>query len=114
MRDGVHLATDVYLPVESAALPVLLERIPYDKDGTNHADFSAADQTPLSQPELAQIFARHGYAFVLQDCRGRYGSEGVFRKSLAEAEDGEDTMAWIMDQPCDRKSVVKGKSVSVG
>ncbi|HEV7340513.1 MAG TPA: CocE/NonD family hydrolase [Sphingopyxis sp.] len=99
MRDGVHLATDVYLPVEGAALPVLLERIPYDKDGTNHADFSAADQTPLSKPELAQIFARHGYAFVLQDCRGRYGSEGVFRKYLAEAEDGEDTMAWIMDQP---------------
>lgn len=99
MRDGVHLATDIYLPAGAAALPVLLERTPYDKEGTNHADFSVADQIPRSKPEIARIFAAHGYAFVLQDCRGRYGSEGVFRKYMSEAEDGADTIAWIMDQP---------------
>lgn len=99
MRDGVHLATDIYLPADGSAMPVLLERTPYDKEGTNHADFSVADQIPRSKPEIAHIFAAHGYAFVLQDCRGRYGSEGVFRKYMSEAEDGADTIAWIMQQP---------------
>ncbi|WP_194954661.1 CocE/NonD family hydrolase [Sphingopyxis solisilvae] len=99
MRDGVRLATDIYLPADAAAQPVLLERTPYDKRGTNHADFSVADEVPRSKPEIARIFAAQGYAFVLQDCRGRYASGGVFRKYLAEAEDGADTIAWIMAQP---------------
>lgn len=99
MRDGVRLATDIYLPPDASALPVLLERTPYDKRGTNHADFSVADEVPRSKPEIARIFAAHGYAFVLQDCRGRYASEGTFRKYLSEAEDGADTIAWIMAQP---------------
>lgn len=99
MRDGVHLATDIYLAADASALPVLLERTPYDKAGTNHADFSVANDTPLSKPDIARIFASHGYAFVLQDCRGRYGSEGVFRKYMSEAEDGADTLAWIRAQP---------------
>ena len=43
MRDGVHLATDIYRPALDGKpvgekLPVLLERTPYDKTGTNHAD----------------------------------------------------------------------------
>ena len=101
MRDGVHLATDIYLPAssENMPLPVLLERTPYDKRGTNHADFSVANTAPLAKPEIARIFAARGYAFVLQDCRGRYASEGMFRKYLSEAEDGADTLAWIMRQP---------------
>ena len=53
MRDGVHLATDIYLPPADAALPVLLERTPYDKEGTNHADFSVAEPAPRSKPEIA-------------------------------------------------------------
>lgn len=99
MRDGVRLATDIYLPADATALPVLLERTPYDKEGTNHADFSVAEPVPKSKPEIARLFAAQGYAFVVQDCRGRYGSEGVFRKYMSEAEDGADTIAWIMAQP---------------
>ncbi|WP_439568458.1 CocE/NonD family hydrolase [Sphingopyxis sp.] len=101
MRDGVRLATDIYLPADAldAPLPVLLERTPYDKEGTNHADFSVAATDPLSKPEIARIFASYGYAFVIQDCRGRYASEGGFRKYLSEAEDGADTLAWIRAQP---------------
>lgn len=113
MRDGIHLATDVYLPAgyQGGALPVLLERTPYDKRGTNHADFSVANETPLSKPEIARQFAAQGYAFVLQDCRGRYRSEGAFRKYMAEAEDGADTAAWIMQQPwCDGRIGTLGLS----
>lgn len=115
MRDGIHLATDVYLPdgAGDAPLPVLLERTPYDKRGTNHADFSVADEVPLSKPEIARIFAANGYAFVLQDCRGRYASEGMFRKYLSEAEDGADTLAWIMRQPwCNGRIGTLGLSYS--
>jgi predicted acyl esterase len=36
---------------------------------------------------------------VVQDCRGRHGSEGRFEKYTAEAEDGFDTVAWIHAQP---------------
>lgn len=115
MRDGVHLATDIYLPAgaDNNAVPVLLERTPYDKGGTNHADFSVADPVPRSKPTIAADFAAHGYAFVLQDCRGRYGSEGVFRKYMSEAEDGADTVAWIMRQPwCNGRIGTLGLSYS--
>lgn len=100
MRDGVHLAADVYLPEGDAGpLPVLLERTPYDRRGTNHADRSATDPTPRSKPEIAAEYAASGYAYVLVDCRGRYGSEGVFTKYANEAEDGYDTLVWLEQQP---------------
>jgi len=100
MRDGVRLATDVYFPPNlTAAAPVLLERIPYSRRGTNGGDFTAADSVPQSKPEIARAFANAGYVYVLQDCRGRYDSEGEFVKYRNEGEDGVDTLAWIRAQP---------------
>lgn len=112
MRDGVRLAADIYLPEgEEGRLPALLERTPYDRRGTNHADRSAADPTPRSKPEIAAEFARGGYAYVLVDCRGRYGSEGVFTKYANEAEDGFDVMAWLVQQDwCDGRIGTLGLS----
>lgn len=111
MRDGVRLATDIYLPKGIGPFPVLLERTPYDKRGTNHGDFTRADPEPRSKPEIARWFAEAGYAFVLQDCRGRFGSEGVFTKYLSEAPDGADTLAWLLDQPwCDGRIGTLGLS----
>ncbi|RPH94096.1 MAG: CocE/NonD family hydrolase, partial [Lysobacterales bacterium] len=99
MRDGVHLAADVYRPTGAGPWPTLLERTPYNRAGTNHADVTAAQQVPLSKPEIAQWFASHGFAVLLQDCRGRYGSEGQFHKYVHEAEDGQDTLDWLTRQP---------------
>jgi putative CocE/NonD family hydrolase len=112
MRDGVHLATDVYLPSgHDGPFPVLLERTPYDKRGTNHGDRTLAAPVPVAKPEIAAQFVAAGYAYVLQDCRGRYGSEGTFTKYLAEGEDGEDTLAWIRQQPwCDGRVGTLGLS----
>lgn len=111
MRDGIRLATDVYLPAGDGPFPVLLERTPYDKYGSNHGDVTLADPEPRTKPEIARWFADAGYAFVLQDCRGRYGSEGVFTKYLDEAEDGVDTLAWLLDQPwCDGRIGTLGLS----
>jgi len=103
MRDGVRLATDIYKPAgKQGPFPVLLERTPYGKLETNKADRSAADPVPKSKPAIAAMFARAGYAYVLQDCRGRFTSEGVFTKYLSEGTDGVDTLAWLKAQKwCD-------------
>ena len=89
MRDGVRLATDVYLPArDGEALagpwPTLLTRTPYDK-----AAFAAE----------GDWWARRGYARVMQDVRGRFASEGDFYLLKNEAEDGYDTIEWLAAQP---------------
>jgi len=104
MRDGVHLATDIYRPAVDGQpletpLPVILERTPYDKAGTPRTEYSVKKPTPKSRVELAIHFVRLGYISVWQDCRGRYDSEGHFTKYLDEGEDGFDTMEWLVTQP---------------
>ena len=89
MRDGVKLATDVYRPAEGGHVPVLLSRLPYNKE------LPAVSQSAID----ALRAVRAGYAVVLQDCRGRFGSEGEFTPIFDEASDGADTVAWIAQQP---------------
>jgi len=112
MRDGVHLASDVYLPAGGdGPWTVLLERTPYGRRGTNHADRSRAEPQPEPKPAVAARFARAGFAYVLQDCRGRFDSEGEFTKYLNEQADGVDTLAWIRAQPwCDGRVATLGLS----
>jgi len=113
MRDGVTLEADVYLPEGEGPFPTLLERTPYGRRGANHADRTRADPVPKSKPEIARAFAAAGYAYVLQDCRGRYGSGGTFVKYLSEGADGVDTMAWLRSQPwCDGRIGTLGLSYS--
>lgn len=83
MRDGVKLGTDVYLPSPDGAFPVLLARTPYNK----------AIATGIGQDG-----ARHGYATVIQDTRGRFASEGANLAFDADVEDGSDTVEWIVRQ----------------
>jgi putative CocE/NonD family hydrolase len=104
MRDGVRLATDIYLPALGGAaiagrFPVILERTPYDKSGISRSERTAADPEPTDRAETARFFVRHGYAVIYQDCRGRYGSEGSFRKYLDDGADGYDTVVWLAAQP---------------
>ncbi|MEM9578405.1 MAG: CocE/NonD family hydrolase [Pseudomonadota bacterium] len=117
MRDGVRLATDIYMPRGSDGatpdkpLPVILERTPYDKAGTSRSERSRDAPEPMSRVDCATHLVAHGYIVIWQDCRGRYGSEGAFTKYLAEGEDGYDTMAWIVDQPwCNGKIGTMGLS----
>jgi putative CocE/NonD family hydrolase len=98
-RDGVGLAMDVYRPAQGGPFPVLLERTPYDKSAPSRSERTHAVAAPRSRAEVAAYFVRHGYAVIYQDCRGRYQSGGHFTKYLSEAEDGYDTLAWLMRQP---------------
>lgn len=89
MRDGVVLRGDLYRPPVGERFPVLLLRTYYDNQNSTYVDWAVR-------------FARAGYAVFLQDVRGRYDSDGVWRPYLDEAQDGYDTQEWIGRQPwCD-------------
>ncbi|MFC6714145.1 CocE/NonD family hydrolase [Branchiibius cervicis] len=89
MRDGVHLATDVYLPPgDDGPGPAILVRLPYDKDG---------EYTFL--PLVADYLSRRGYRVVVQDVRGKFRSEGVPLLFVNEVDDGYDTIDWLIQQP---------------
>jgi len=103
MRDGVHLATDIYRPkrhgqVVLKPLPVILERTPYGKTVVSRSELSVKDPVPKSRAEVARYFVSQGYVFVYQDCRGRYDSQGEFVKYLSDGLDGFDTCQWITHQ----------------
>lgn len=116
MRDGVHLAADLYSASpepEATALPVLLERTPYGRRTQRGSDQDRSD-APVPQPEdIARHFTEARYHVVRQDCRGRGDSEGTFVKYLGEGPDGADTIAWLRNQPwCDGRVVMTGVSYS--
>lgn len=90
MRDGVRLATDVYRPAGAGRFPVLVQRTPYDKD----------DPWPVATLMFSPIdAAARGYAVVVQDCRGRFASEGEWIPFVVEGPDGHDTIEWAARQP---------------
>lgn len=88
-RDGIGLATDVYLPAGPGPFPTILTRLPYGKT-----------EAYCAMPVIADLWNRRGYAAVVQDVRGKWGSEGVFEPNLArnEISDGYDTVDWIAKQ----------------
>ncbi len=86
MRDGVRLATEVYLPPESVA-PSIVMRTPYGR---------AASDTV----ELCYALACAGYAVISQDCRGTGESEPeTWEYYVYEREDSFDLVDWIVRQP---------------
>ncbi len=89
MRDGTVLRADVYRPQTSAALPVLLMRTIYDK----------RSGTPTFGSAHPAWFAAQGYVVAVQDCRGRYASDGDFYPYLHEMEDGYDSVEWAATLP---------------
>jgi len=90
MRDTVTLATDIYRPAEGGPFPVLITRLPYNKDLSQIIFHPMWDVFRLVQA---------GYAVVIQDTRGRFASEGEFNAFFDEDSDGVDTFAWAASQP---------------
>jgi len=100
MRDGVRLHTEIYAPRKAAEpLPFLFVRTPY---GTADDALGHSRQLASYSDMLAD-----GYIFVIQDIRGRYGSEGEFvmlrpprdhadPKAIDESTDAWDTVEWLL------------------
>lgn len=95
MSDGVTLLADHYYPTQASDRPgphpTLLMRQPYGRD--------IASTVVYAHPVW---FARHGYNVVIQDVRGRGGSEGDFYPFRHERQDGAETIVAIRQRPeCD-------------
>ena len=79
MRDGVRLATDIYRPKNVAKAPIIFSRTPY-----NFNSWGDGEQKTRTAERAYEAVSR-GYAYVVQNERGRYYSEGewgYFRCSL--------------------------------
>ena len=88
MRDGTKLAANVFLPEGKGPWPVILTRTPYLKDGVMYAS-----------PAGAKRFTGAGYAYVVQDVRGKGHSTGFYEAFAPDIEDGYDTVEGIAKEP---------------
>ncbi len=84
MRDGVNLATDVYVKKQTQPHGAILVRTPYNKNALEL---------------LGMTWALKGWTSVTQDMRGRFASEGDDTVFRSEHTDGPDTLAWMANQP---------------
>ena len=90
MRDGVKLATDLYLPDAEGAYQLILMRTPYDKN--------VFDSEPLYAHYTDYVEA--GYVVAIQDCRGANASEGCLNlNGKNEHLDGYDAVEYLAAQP---------------
>lgn len=85
MRDGTTLLADHYAPVGAGPRPAVLVRSPYGR---------GPQAAMMSRP-----YAERGYHVLLQSTRGTFGSGGQFMPAADEAADGQDTVAWMRQQP---------------
>ena len=92
MRDGVRLATDIYRPKGAGQVGTIFVRTPY-----NFNFWDVANGVPGNMSAMITAVKR-GYAYVVQNERGHYFSEGHY-DILGTRADGVDAMAWIAKQP---------------
>jgi putative CocE/NonD family hydrolase len=97
VRDGVHLQTVILTPVDAKGpLPILFRRTPY----------GVPDQAPTQVAANLKELEADGYIFVIQNLRGRFKSEGVFKltqqanladsTSTSETTDAYDSIDWLV------------------
>jgi len=87
-RDGVQLATDVYLPENATQHSAILVRTPYDK---------TSRYTALRYE--AEYYVSRGFVVVAQDVRGKFNSTGKTIPYAFDVDDAYDTVDWIAKQP---------------
>src|SRR6267142_2570301 len=108
MRDGVKLHTVILVPRGAKNAPILLTRTPYDAtDLTTHAHSSHLGPSLKGYDNALEVILEGGYIRVVQDVRGKYGSEGdyVMNRPLRgplnptavdHATDTYDTIDWLV------------------
>ncbi len=108
MRDGVKLHTVILAPKGAKNAPILLTRTPYDANAlTSHAASSHLGPILEGYDNATEVIIAGGYIRVVQDVRGKYGSEGdyVMNRPLHgpqnptpvdHATDTYDTIDWLV------------------
>ncbi|WP_226390769.1 CocE/NonD family hydrolase [Penaeicola halotolerans] len=93
MRDGVRLATDIYRPKGDKPVPIIFSRTPYNFNSYRDGELV----TRTMQTALEAV--KRGYAYVVQNERGRFFSEGEWDILGTPLTDGYDAFTWMAEQP---------------
>ena len=108
MRDGVKLHTVILVPNGATNAPILLTRTPYNaNDLTTHAQSAHLGPTLSGYDNALEVIVGGGYIRVVQDVRGKYGSEGDYvmnrplhgplnPTAVDHATDTYDTIDWLV------------------
>ena len=108
MRDGVHLHTVILVPKGAAHAPILLTRTPYSADVlTSHSASAHLGPSLYGYDNAVDVILEGGYIRVIQDIRGKYGSEGdnVMNRPnrgpqnptpVDESTDTYDSIEWLI------------------
>ncbi len=108
MRDGIKLHTVILLPRYAAHAPMLLTRTPYSADEqTKHNPSGHLDSVLQGYDNAVDAIIQGGYIRVIQDVRGKYGSEGEYvmnrplrgplnTTSTDHSTDTWDTIDWLV------------------
>jgi putative CocE/NonD family hydrolase len=108
MRDGVKLHTVILVPKGAKNAPILLTRTPYNAtELTSHADSSHLGPILYGYDNALEVILEGGYIRVVQDVRGKYGSEGDYvmtrplrgplnPTAVDHSTDTYDTIDWLV------------------
>ena len=108
MRDGVKLHTVILVPKGAKRAPILLTRTPYDAtEMTSYANSGHLGPILNGYDNATDVIVEGGYIRVVQDVRGKYGSEGdyVMNRPLRgpqnptpvdHSTDTYDTIDWLV------------------
>src|SRR5437763_504206 len=109
MRDGVKLHTVILVPKGANNAPILLTRTPYHAEALTSYDNSGHMAAALNgYDNAADIIAEGGYIRVVQDIRGKYGSQGAYVMNrplvgnplnltkVDDSTDAYDTIDWLV------------------
>jgi len=92
MRDGIRLATDIYRPKTQEKVPIIFSRTPYNFNSWGDGE----QRTRTAQRAYEAV--KRGYAYVVQNERGRYYSEGEWDILGLPLTDGYDAFTWMKNQ----------------
>jgi len=92
MRDGIRLATDIYRPKTNEKVPIIFSRTPYNFNSWGDGE----QRTGTARRALEAV--KRGYAYVVQNERGRYFSEGEWDILGVPLTDGYDAFTWMKNQ----------------
>jgi len=92
MRDGIRLATDIYRPKTTEKVPIIFSRTPYNFNSWGDGEFRTRSM------KRAYEAVKRGYAYVIQNERGRFFSEGEWDILGTPLTDGYDAFSWMAEQ----------------
>jgi len=108
MRDGVKLHTVILVPKGTKSAPILLTRTPYDATAlTSHEQSSHLGPILEGYDNATDVIIAGGYIRVVQDIRGKHGSEGDYVMTrplhgpqnptpVDHSTDTYDTIDWLV------------------